>query len=75
MGTIGAVRARVLAGAGVAVLPLYYVKGDLEAQQLVQLHAQVNLHHDFFRLIWHEDQPQASALSALVEELRGIELS
>ena len=75
MGTIGAVRARVLAGAGVAVLPLYFVKDDLEAQQLVRLHAHVNLHHDFFRLIWHEDQPQVSALSALVEELRAIKLS
>ena len=75
MGTIGAIRVRVLEGAGVAVLPLYFVKSDLEAGRLVQLCPEVTLHHDFFRLIWHEDQPRASALNALNEELRDIDLS
>ena len=75
MGTIGAVKARVIAAAGVAVLPSYFVKDDLEQGRLVQLHSKVKLHHDFFRLIWHEDQAQPSALQCLTEELRQLVLT
>ena len=58
MGTIGAVRARVLEGVGVAVLPLYFVDRDLAAGRLRKLRPEITLHHDFFRLIWHEEQVQ-----------------
>jgi len=75
MGTIGAVRIRALEAAGVAVLPLYFVKTDLDEGRLTRLCPEVTLHHDFFRLIWHEDQPQTTALSELTEELRAFELS
>ena len=69
MGTIGAVRARVLDQVGVAVLPLYFVKPDLESGNLVHLRPDLQLHHDFFRLIWHHDQPRSEAIKGLAQEL------
>ena len=75
MGTIAAVRARVLEGAGVAVLPLYFVHQDLEGRTLTQLRPEVTLHHDFFRLIWHKEQPRSSELVRLGETLSALPLS
>ena len=75
MGTIGAVRARVLEGVGVAVLPLYFVDRDLAAGRLRKLRSEVTLHHDFFRLIWHEEQVQPQLLQTLAGELRMIPLA
>jgi LysR family transcriptional regulator, glycine cleavage system transcriptional activator len=75
MGTIAAVRARVLKGAGVAVLPLYFVHQDLEEGALTQLRPEVTLHHDFFRLIWHKDQARSSELVNLGETLSALPLS
>ena len=75
MGTIAAVRARVLEHVGVAVLPLYFVQDDLVQGRLVQLWPEFTLHHDFFRLIWHEDQPRVNLLKALAQELRELPLS
>lgn len=75
MGTIGAVRARVKEGVGVAVLPRYFVQRDLEDGSLTQLCADITLHHDFFRLVWHAEQVQAHLLHELVEDLSAIPLS
>ena len=75
MGTIGAVRARVLEGVGVAVLPLYFIDHDLAAGRLRKLRPEVTLHHDFFRLIWHEEQVQPQLLETLAGELRTIPLT
>lgn len=62
LGTIGAVRARVLAGVGVAVLPAYFVAKDLEAGHLVSLLPRTKLQVDWFRLVWKEGHPRSEAL-------------
>ena len=70
LGTIGAVRYRALEGAGVAVLPRYFVERELEAGALSELFSKTDLQHDFFRLIWraghqHEDEiPQSRQRAA-----------
>lgn len=75
MGTIAAVRARVLAGHGVAVLPEYYVRGDLEAKTLVRLVPEVEPRTDVFRLIWRTKDPLESELRSLGEALTARPLS
>lgn len=70
MGTIAAIRALALSGAGVAVLPLYLVKPDLEAGRLVRLFPETDLLHDYFRLIFRKDDPRRSAYQSLAEVMR-----
>lgn len=74
LGTIGAIRMRVLAGAGVAVLPRYFVAGDLEAGRLVALLPEICPRTDFFRLIWREGHPHARVLTEISEALRRLPL-
>lgn len=69
MGTIAAVRHRVLAGVGVAVLPAYFVREDVEAGRLGVICPETELRSDFFRLIWREDHPRAADLADLAETL------
>ena len=75
MGTIDAVKSRVLEGVGIAVLPLYFVKDDLEVGTLKSLTVDHTLKHDFFRLIWREDLIYKIALSELAYDLRTIPLA
>lgn len=70
MGTIGAVRSRVLAGAGVTVLPHYFVEEDLAAGTLVALCPSLRLREDAFRLVWRRGHPRARELQRLAGELR-----
>lgn len=65
LGTIGAVRARVLDGAGVAVLPAYFVAEDLKAGRLVSLLPRTKLQVDWFRLVWKEGHPRTESLRRL----------
>lgn len=74
MGTIAAIRARVLAGRGVAVLPRYFVQPDLDAGRMVRILPEVEIPTDVFRLIWRESNPQAPRLRLLAEELQAIPL-
>ncbi len=74
VGTIAAIRQLVVAGRGVAVLPLYYVQADLDAGSLVQLMADVEPVQDWFRLVWRRDSPRDAALQTLAAELRGMPL-
>jgi DNA-binding transcriptional LysR family regulator len=69
LGTIGPVRARVLEGAGVAVLPLYFVERDLAKNRLVRIMPRVTMPVDWFRLVWHKDHPRQDALHQLAGEL------
>jgi DNA-binding transcriptional LysR family regulator len=71
LGTIAAIRHRVLEGAGVAVLPRYFVADDVAAGRLVELMPHVGLARDTFRLLWRDDHPLRVELLALAEELRG----
>ncbi len=75
MGTIAAVRARVRVGAGVAVLPRYFVADDLSTGRLVQLFDDTEMPTDRFRLLWLAGAPLAQELRALGEALRGRPLA
>jgi DNA-binding transcriptional LysR family regulator len=71
LGTIAAIRARALAGAGVAVLPRYFVGPDLARGRLVALLPKVRPAHDFFRLVFRADDPRRAVyegLAALLAE-------
>jgi LysR family glycine cleavage system transcriptional activator len=74
LGTIGPVRLRVLEGAGVAVLPQYFVERDLERGALVRIMPRVTMPVDWFRLVWHKDHPRQDALHALAGELSELPL-
>jgi LysR family glycine cleavage system transcriptional activator len=75
MGGIGPIRHRVLEGAGVAVLPEYFVRQDLETGRLVRLLPEIELLHDAFRLVWRRGHPLEDELLALAHELRERPLS
>ena len=72
--TIAAIRARVLAGAGVAVLPRYFVEPDLAAGRLVQLLPKVALPTDVFRLVFRAGTAREAELRRLAAELQGVAL-
>lgn len=75
MGTIAAVHARILSHAGIAVLPKYFVHEDLTQKKLHQIHSDIKLPHDFFRLIWRADHVLLSALQTLSDNLKSIDLT
>ena len=74
MGGIGAIRHRVLEGIGVAVLPEYFVREDLEAGRLTQLMPDLELRTDTFRLIWMGRHTRRDELVELARELRTFPL-
>jgi DNA-binding transcriptional LysR family regulator len=69
MGTIAAIRHRLLASTAVAVLPRYFVEPDLHAGALVQLMPKVEPRQDCFRLIWMRNHPRTSELRELAQRL------
>ena len=74
LGTIGAIRLRILQGSGVAVLPRYFVEKDLAMRRLDRLLPKVALQEDAFRLIWRAGHPRESELRALAADLVRIPL-
>jgi DNA-binding transcriptional LysR family regulator len=74
LGAIAPIRARVLSGAGVAVLPLYFVREDLRRKRLVRLLPKLPLQRDFFRLVWRPGHPREAELRALAGDLRRLPL-
>jgi LysR family transcriptional regulator, glycine cleavage system transcriptional activator len=74
LGAIGAIRQRVLEGAGIAVLPRYLVAEDLARKRLAQIMPRITMQRDYFRLIWHEGHALESEMNALAKELRAIPL-
>jgi DNA-binding transcriptional LysR family regulator len=74
-GTGAAVRARVLAGHGVAVLPRYMIEADLVAHRLRVLLPEVELLTDSFRLVYRTASPIAASLRAFGGYLAGRPLS
>jgi DNA-binding transcriptional LysR family regulator len=64
----------VLEGAGVAVLPRYFVRQDLAKGRLVELMPKVKLPIDWFRLIWRKDHPRQEAMRQLAMDLGQIPL-
>ena len=73
LGTIGAMRQRVLDGAGVAVMPEYFVREDLAAGRLVEL-IEEHPRSDWFRLFWSEDHPRREELRELGQALSALPL-
>lgn len=74
LGTIAAIRHRLLEGAGVAVIPEYFVRKDLAAKRLVTVGPPVTLEADWFRLIWKSGHPQHAELEGLARELSDFPL-
>jgi DNA-binding transcriptional LysR family regulator len=74
LGTIGAIRARVLECAGVAVLPQYFVARDLAAGRLARILPRARLLADAFRLIWRAGHAREGELRALSAELSALPL-
>lgn len=69
MGGIDMIRQRVLAAKGVAVLPEYLVKKDLEQKRLVRLFANVKPLHDHFRLVFRRQDPRRPVFEVLAKGL------
>lgn len=74
-GTIEAIRQRVLAGAGVGVLPKYLVQGDLDDKRLKVVLPKVVPLHDYFRLVIRADDARRSVFEALAKALAEVPLS
>ena len=70
LGTVGAVRLRVLQGRGIAVLPRHIVAEDLRRGRLQQLMPRVHLKTEGFRLLWLRRHPHAQAIAQLAAELQ-----
>jgi DNA-binding transcriptional LysR family regulator len=69
LGGIAAVRSRVLEGAGVAVLPLFFVRRDLASGRLTRLMPQTKLPRDWLRMVWRRGQVQETRIRELAAEL------
>jgi LysR family glycine cleavage system transcriptional activator len=65
LGLGAAVKAMVLAGEGVAVLPVYMIEEELARGRLRRLFPQVALRSDYFRMIFRADDPRAAIHQAL----------
>jgi len=74
LGTLAAVRMRVLQGRGVAVLPAYFIEPDLKRGRLRVLLPKTPLQQDWFRLVWRREHARAEDLRRLGEELRQLPL-
>ncbi|MEZ0230614.1 MAG: LysR family transcriptional regulator [Planctomycetota bacterium] len=75
MGTIAAIRMLVLAGEGVAVLPLYLVQQDLEKKKLQTIFPDVTPRSDWFRLLHREDDPRRAIYQALARTMNEVPLA
>jgi DNA-binding transcriptional LysR family regulator len=73
-GTIEAIRQRILAGAGVGVVPKYLVQNDLDDKRLRILFPKVVPLHDWFRLVVRSDDARRSLFEALAESLSSFPL-
>jgi LysR family glycine cleavage system transcriptional activator len=69
MGTIAAIRHLVVRGEGVAVLPEYFVRPDLETGRLVRLMPGVDLMSDYFRLVFRGDDPRRTVYERIAQTM------
>ncbi len=74
LGTIGAVRLRMLQGAGIGVLPGYFVARDLREAVLRRILPRVTLRMDHFRLVWRRDHPKVQDIQRLGADLKRVPL-
>lgn len=73
-GTIEAIRQRVLAGAGVGVVPKYVVQRDLDAKRLRVVLPKIVPQHDYFRLVIRADDARRSVFDGLAQSLASFPL-
>jgi len=74
MGATSAIRALVLDGQGVAVLPEYLVREDLRTGRLSPVSTDVEPLPDHFRLVFRADDPRRERFAALAASLAEEEL-
>lgn len=70
LGGIAAIRFEALSGAGVAVLPEYFVRDDLSKKRLVRVLPKAPLAHDWFRLVFRAGDPRRSVLESIATDLK-----
>ncbi len=69
LGGIAAVRARVLEGAGVAVLPWFYVRQAVARGKLKRLFPKTDLPRDWLRMVWRNGSTREAELRELAQDL------
>lgn len=74
LGTIEAIRTRVLQHAGVAVLPEYLVRKDIASGKLTKILPSVALVHDFFRLVFRADDPRRPIYEQIAKQMSATPL-
>lgn len=74
LGTIGAVRLRILQEAGIAVLPRYFISRDLKEGRLMRIMSHDPMRDDQIRLVWRKDHVRGEALHELGLELMRLKL-
>jgi DNA-binding transcriptional LysR family regulator len=74
LGSIEAIKQRAVAGAGVAVLPLYHVRRELAQARLRRILPRIEASHDYFRLVFRAADPRRTAFEALGEAMRRVAL-
>lgn len=70
LGAIAPIRRWVVAGRGVAVLPEYFIRPDIEAGRLVPVLTGVEPRTDWFRLVWLDGHLRTAELEAFGGFLR-----
>jgi DNA-binding transcriptional LysR family regulator len=74
LGTIEAIRLRVLAHAGIAVLPEYVVRKDIASGRLTKILPNVALISDWFRLVFRIDDPRRSIYEQMAAQMSEVPL-
>jgi DNA-binding transcriptional LysR family regulator len=75
LGAIAAIRHQVVEGAGVAVLPEYFVRRDLASHKLVRVLPRVTLLHDYFRFVFRAADPRRALFESLASAVREVPLA
>jgi LysR family glycine cleavage system transcriptional activator len=75
LGSIEAIRKRMLSGAGVGVLPAYLVADDLRRRRLQRVFPSVRPLHDYFRLVFRGGDPRRATFEDLAASLLEAPLS
>jgi LysR family glycine cleavage system transcriptional activator len=74
LGTIEAIRLRVLAQGGIAILPEYLVRKDIASGRLARILPNVALISDWFRLIFRTDDPRRSIYEHIAAQMSEVPL-
>src|SRR5215471_17832 len=69
LGTVEAIRLRLLGEAGVAVLPEFIVRKDLKAGAVRRIFPSIKPLHDYFRLVFRTDDPRRWLFEDLARSL------